>query len=440
LRRLLICFLLLILLSIGLVPFSSPVQANHPSVNATVTVALTISDVSVSNIGYHSATITWKTNGAATSQVYYDTVSHENITAYTYNTTEYSELVPEHSISLTGLSSGTTYHFRVRSVADGIEAISSDYVFSTRSPAAPPAPVPTHYYLNINFFGETSKWRTSYDGCLLGTVDITSQDGKINIYVPKDTLCTDKEGKRLKELLIAREEEASPPPANTTLIGQAYDISPDGATFDPYLKLTLAYEEEDTPEGIKEENLYIAYYNTEWVPLESIVDAEENKISAELTHLTIFAIMAQLPPTPPPAEFELSNLNITPTEVKPGKEVTISVEVTNIGGREGRRTVSLRVNQVLEQTKQITLAPGQTEVVTFAVTRDEPGSYTVEVNGLTKGFTVVAPSWLSKYWWITMAVLVAIGLLIYFLSRRKRGLWSTSQLCQLFQPQTKFLR
>lgn len=407
-------------------PFSSPVQANHPSVNATVTVALTISDVSASNIGYHSATISWETNGNVTSQVFYDIQFHADIVDYAYQSDENTTLVTEHSIRLTGLSSGTTYHFRVRSVADGIEAISSDYVFITRSPAAPPAPGPTHYYLNINFFGETSKWGTSYNGRLLETVDITSKDGGINICITKGTLCLDKEGKRLKELLIAREEEAPPPPANTTLIGQTHDLSPNGATFDPYLKLTLAYEEEDIPEGAREEKLYIAYYNTGWVPLGSIIDAVGNKVSADLTHFTIFTIMAQLPPPPPPAEFVLSNLNITPTEVETGEEVTISVEVTNIGGREGRHTVSLRVNQVLEQTKQITLVPGQTEVVTFTVTKDKPGSYTVEVNGLTKGFTMVAPSWLSKCWWITMAVLVAIGLLIYFLSRRKRGLMSTS--------------
>lgn len=410
-----LCFLLIVL------PIS-PVEVEGNSDTATITgnILLAVYNVSVSNIGYHSATISWKTNGNATSQVFYDTVSHENITAYAYNTTEYSELVPEHSISLAGLSSSTTYHYRVKSAITETDiAVSDDYTFTTRTRYAPSGP--TYYYLTVNMLGEVSKWSISYDGRLLETVDITSQDGKINIYVSKNTLCTDKEGKRLKELLIAREEEAPPLPANTTLIGQAYDVSPDGATFDPYLKLTLAYEEEDIPEGVEEEQLYIAYYNTGWVPLESVVDTESNEVSAEVTHFTIFAIMAQLPPSPPPAEFELSNLNITPTEVKPGKEVTISVEVTNIGGKEGSRTISLLVNQVLEQTKQITLAPRQTEVVTFTVTRDEPGSYTVEVNGLTNGFTVVAPSWLCKYWWIIMAVLVAIGLLIYFLARRKRG-------------------
>lgn len=414
--------LLLALCFLFIVSFISPVEAEESSDTTTITgnVPLVVYDISASNIGYHSVTISWETNGNATSQVFYDIQFHAGIVDYAYQSDENTTLVTEHNIRLTKLSSGTTYHFRVRSVADGIEAISSDYVFITRSPAAPPAPGPTHYYLNINFFGETSKWGISYGGCLLEVVNITSKDSEINICITKGTFCLDKEGKRLKELLITREEEAPPPPANTTLIGQTYDLSPDGAIFDPYLKLTLAYEEEDIPEGIKEGELYIAYYNTGWVPLDSIINAEGNKVSTELTHFTIFAIMAKLPPPPPPAKFVLSNLNITPTEVKPGEEVTISVEVTNIGGREWRHTVSLRVNQVLEQTKQITLAPGQTEVVTFTVTRDEPGSYTIEVNGLTKGFTVVAPSWLCKCWWITMAVVVTIGLLIYFLSRRKR--------------------
>ena len=101
-----------------LVP-ASAVAGDDTSITANV--PLVTFDVSASNIGYYSATISWKTNGLADSLVEYGTT-----TAYgyiVYNPT----LVSEHSITLTGLSSSTTYHDRVKSVtADGIQAISDD--------------------------------------------------------------------------------------------------------------------------------------------------------------------------------------------------------------------------------------------------------------------------------------------------------------------------
>ncbi|MBA7634877.1 hypothetical protein ES703_42475 [subsurface metagenome] len=122
-----------------------PVQASEESddVDLEATVPLTISDISASSIGYHSATISWKTNGDATSQVFYDTVYHENIGDYAYHTDVEITLVTEHSVRLTGLSSRTTYHYRVRSTIPDTEfiVISEDYTFRTSSPA-PPGPAP----------------------------------------------------------------------------------------------------------------------------------------------------------------------------------------------------------------------------------------------------------------------------------------------------------
>lgn len=127
----------LALLVVLLMP-SSAVAAG--GVTVTVSGALTISEVSASNIGYYGATISWKTNGDATSQVYYDTVSHEDRGDYADNVTDDS-LVSEHSIALTGLASWTTYHYRVRSVAtiDSTEfiAISEDGTFRTSGPSPP---------------------------------------------------------------------------------------------------------------------------------------------------------------------------------------------------------------------------------------------------------------------------------------------------------------
>ena len=395
----------------------------------TGNVPLVTYDIACSNIGYHSATISWRTNGKATSQVFYNTQFHTDIADYAYHSEEDTTPIAEHSVSLTGLSSGTTYHFRVRSAMSDAEAISNDYTFTTRSHAEPgpgPGPGPTHYYLKVSFLGELSRWRISYSGRLYESVDITSSDGNVNIHIPNGTLCLDKEEDRLREIDIG-EKKAPEPPEGYFIAGKAHDLTPDGATFDPYLKLTLAYGEEDIPEEVKEEELYIAYYSSEWVPLDSIADSEGNRVSAKLTHFTTFAIMANLPPPSPPARFVLSKLNISPAEVEPGEEVTITIDVKNIGGREGTYTINLLINNVVEQSKQVTLAPGAAKTIVFTVARDEPSSYNVTVEELSRSFIVAAPAAAAPpakpiNWWLIGEVIAAIvaGLLIYFLLL-KRG-------------------
>jgi len=93
-------------------------KADSGSIKASFTVALSISDVSASNITTNSATISWKTNGNATSQVFYDTVSHDSIADYAHCTHKDTNLVSEHSVTLAGLPSETTYHYRVSAEAE----------------------------------------------------------------------------------------------------------------------------------------------------------------------------------------------------------------------------------------------------------------------------------------------------------------------------------
>ena len=100
------------------------------------TVSPTISDVFVSGISDVSATINWTTDEVATSQIEYSTSS-----GFTVGTGTKSPLSDpdganntNHSITLTGLSSTTTYYFRVISKdAAGNESISSEYSFTTQS-------------------------------------------------------------------------------------------------------------------------------------------------------------------------------------------------------------------------------------------------------------------------------------------------------------------
>jgi hypothetical protein len=95
-------------------------------VTGSFTVPLTISNLSVSDIGNGNATVTWDTNGDATSQVFYDIVPHEYIGDYPNFSALDATLTPHHSVQLTELLPGNTYYSRAYSKAgDGIASLSA---------------------------------------------------------------------------------------------------------------------------------------------------------------------------------------------------------------------------------------------------------------------------------------------------------------------------
>jgi hypothetical protein len=116
-----------------------PVMVAAEGTSVTGTVPLVIYGVNASAIGSDSATIVWKTNGGASSQVFYDTEFHQNITDYAFHTPNDTTPVTTHSVPLTGLSPSITYHYRARSVAavggTAFIATSDDYNFTTTGQA-----------------------------------------------------------------------------------------------------------------------------------------------------------------------------------------------------------------------------------------------------------------------------------------------------------------
>ncbi|MEK7614881.1 MAG: fibronectin type III domain-containing protein, partial [Patescibacteria group bacterium] len=97
------------------------------------TTAPTISGIVVSSITTSSATVTWTTSENADSAVDYGLTQSFELGAVTSSAMEGS-----HTISLSGLSEGKTYYFRVRSKdASNNEASSSTQSFSTLDQTAP---------------------------------------------------------------------------------------------------------------------------------------------------------------------------------------------------------------------------------------------------------------------------------------------------------------
>jgi RHS repeat-associated protein len=101
------------------------------------TTAPVISNVAAGGITATSATITWNTNENSDSRVEYGTT-----TAYGQSTTLNTALVTAHSQGLSGLTGGTSYHYRVKSKdAAGNLAVSGDFSFTTAPPPDTTAPV-----------------------------------------------------------------------------------------------------------------------------------------------------------------------------------------------------------------------------------------------------------------------------------------------------------
>lgn len=124
-----LCAGIVLALLATLVTFA-PVAAN---VVCTVSVALTISDVSAIRISHNRATICWSTDGKTTSQVFYDIDPHDSIADYPYYTGERKALVEKHKVTLNKLSPSTIYYYRVRSTAGDAEFVSDEYTFTTLS-------------------------------------------------------------------------------------------------------------------------------------------------------------------------------------------------------------------------------------------------------------------------------------------------------------------
>jgi hypothetical protein len=219
--------------------------------------------------------------------------------------------------------------------------------------------------------------------------EFASEDAVLKLIVPDGTVALNEEGNPITRLEFFI--DSNPPPLQEgSIIGQAYKLEPEGATFDPPVILTWIYESDYIPEEIDEEVLSIAYYDddiSDWVVLDSDVGPMEDIITALVSHLTTFAVLA--PPTPPtPATFEMSSLSISPNEVDTEAPVTISVLLMNTGETTGNYTVILKINGVTEETKEVNLIGGTQREITFTISQDIAGTYLVDVNGLVGSFAV----------------------------------------------------
>lgn len=90
-----------------------------------------LTEIKAANIDEHSVTVAWQSDVTADSYVRFGPSMAYNLTVGSLVDTN------NHSVRISGLEPGTTYHYRVTSQSKaGLEAISADYTFRTKAAAS----------------------------------------------------------------------------------------------------------------------------------------------------------------------------------------------------------------------------------------------------------------------------------------------------------------
>ncbi len=216
-----------------------------------------------------------------------------------------------YNVSWTSPPSWPTGTYNIRAIAYGNSTADKAFTNSTLgsvslSAAAAAAAGPTGY--GEEPAAPAPPWMADVsdiiteEGVFTESATAGSEDGRVELTIDEGTTGLTAEGEPLSEITVDWEPDPAAPSADVRIIGFAYDLGPDGATFDPSITIAFTYDEADIPEGVDEEDLVIEFWDEdvgEWVSLECTVDPATNTITASVSHFTAFAITAYVPPVVP---------------------------------------------------------------------------------------------------------------------------------------------
>jgi hypothetical protein len=89
------------------------------------------------------------------------------------------------------------------------------------------------------------------------------------------------------------------------------------------------------------------------------------------------------------SSFQVGNLTVDPYEALINHAVNISVGVVNLANSQGSYSLSLKINDTIEETKKLAFSANESQLVSFSVTETNVGSYNVSLGDQLGLFTVV---------------------------------------------------
>lgn len=129
-----------------------------------------------------------------------------------------------------------------------------------------------------------------------GTVSISAApfQGWVSIDIPQDTTARSQDGLPVNTIVVSAGDAPLSAYRDYASV-LAFEIGPTGTVFSSPITLRFSYFVNNIPKGVAEEDLVLGRWDAEtnrWTILQSDVDLEAHSISASVSHLTLFAVLA----------------------------------------------------------------------------------------------------------------------------------------------------
>jgi len=147
--------------------------------------------------------------------------------------------------------------------------------------------------MEIDLLGAKHEASVDNQGRLKTSVQVASADDTISLSIDRDAILLDKDEGPLQFIQVAIDPTVPLPPEDAYIVGKVYDLRPQGAAFEPPLKLTISYDPDELPQGVREGDVYIACYeDSQWDMVRyKQVDTERHRVATRIDHFAKYAVL-----------------------------------------------------------------------------------------------------------------------------------------------------
>ncbi|MBN2238664.1 MAG: hypothetical protein JW712_02735 [Dehalococcoidales bacterium] len=176
-------------------------------------------------------------------------------------------------------------------------------------------------------------------GVFSKTVTYRAPDKHAEVTCTDGTLAVTADGNPVDTIYIAVVTGLPRPSCESSIVSNAYNFGPDGTVFDKPVTIRMSYDEADIPDGVDETALVAGCLQTgavDWEFIEEVtIDSENNTVSLETDHFTIFAVFATIPEqeeetVPSSVETMESTDNVSMEPPVPSEEETDDTETESV--------------------------------------------------------------------------------------------------------------